>query len=98
MGFLTVQTKVVSLSPSLQDTGRTEPSWDSMVSCPKLFQLYVTLSPPCSVTQVRLVTQVPFLLSCRPTVTLGFERCSVKDERTAAVETTPAAVLCPNQP
>ena len=28
---------------------------------------------------VRLVTQVPFLFSCRPTMTLGFDRYSVRE-------------------
>lgn len=39
MGFLAMQMKVISLFSCLQDMGRVEPLWDSLVACPRDFQL-----------------------------------------------------------
>lgn len=38
-GFLTVQMKVISLSPHLQEMGRMDPLWDSLTACPRAFQV-----------------------------------------------------------
>lgn len=71
-GFLTLQTKCTSLSPSLQETGRTGPPWVWLVTS----QLYVTAASPCGMEHVKFSMQTSSSICQYSDFTTGLDRCS----------------------